>query len=131
MADRICLDTTMLVLLLRNDTATVEWMKNQESQSLLFTTYVNAFELYCGAYASTYKEQNLRAAQELLQRLHVLNLSPESVRHAGDVWATLKTTGQAIEIRDLLIGTIALVEGCRLKTKNTKHFERIPGLVVD
>lgn len=131
MADKICIDTDVLVAFLRNNPETVDWLTRIEKDSLLATTYVNAFELYYGAFHSTKIEKNLQATDQLLQRLLLLNLSQKSVCHAGECHAQLKKEGREIEIRDLLIGTIAQTEGFRLKTYNQKHFERIPNLLLE
>lgn len=131
MADRICLDTTVLVDLLRNKSETVEWMKTAEKTSLLTTTFINAFELFTGAFLSQAKDKNIRATEALLQRLRLLTLSHESARRAGECYALLQKEGNIVEIRDILIGSIALAEGCSIKTRNVKHFTRISGIVVE
>ena len=50
--------------------------------------------------------------------------------HAG-ITAQLMSQGQPIGINDTLIGAIALTHGHSVLTTNPKHFERIPGLVVE
>ena len=131
MADRICVDTDVLIGLLRKDPASVSWFSRFEGKAILATTQINGFEMYCGAFYSIRREENLQAAEKLLQKMIMLNLTHESTRHAGEWFAKLKKKGHSIEMRDLLIGAIALTEGFRLKTYNRKHFEQMEGLILE
>ena len=132
MEDKICLDTDFLVNFLRNQKEEVEFIKKNEINKDLATTYINLFELYYGAYKSNEKENNLKAIALLLSRINVLDFSINSVKKAGEVLAKLEKEGNIIEFRDLFIGTIALTSDYSIKTKNIKHFSRIDGLnIVD
>lgn len=128
MEDKICLDTDILVNFLRNNKEEAEFIKENEKDKDLATTYMNLFELYYGAYKSTERENNLKAISKLLTRISILNFSDESVRKAGEILAKLEKDGRPIEFRDLFIGTIALVNNYAVKTNNIKHFSRIEGL---
>ena len=128
MEDKICLDTDFLVNFLRNNKEEVEFIKKNEIDKDLATTYVNLFELYYGAYKSNEKQNNLKSISLLLSRLHILNFSNDSVKKAGEILASLEKKGKSIEFRDLFIGTIALVNNYSIKTKNIKHFSRMEGL---
>lgn len=130
MENKICLDTDFLVNFLRNSKEEAEFVKNNESDKDMATTYINLFELYYGAYKSREKDNNLKAISNLLNRLNILNLSDESVKKAGEVLAKLEKEGKIIEFRDLFIGTIALVNKYSMKTKNIKHFNRIEELEI-
>ncbi len=128
MEDKICLDTDFLVNFLRNSKEEVEFVKKNEIGEGLATTYVNLFELYYGAYKSAQKENNLKAISILLNRINILDFSNESVKKAGEIFAKLERDGKIMEFRDLFIGTIALINGYSVKTRNAKHFIRIEGL---
>ena len=130
MENKICLDTDFLVNFLRNGKEEIEFIRKNEANKHIVTTYINLFELYYGAYRSNKPENKLKAISALLNRIHLLNLTNESVKKAGDVQAKLREKGEMIEFRDLFIGTIALVNGCSIKTNNVKHFNRIEGLIV-
>lgn len=129
MERKICLDTDILIDFLRNKEYAVTFLREHEKAALL-TTHINAFELYQGAFLSDRQENNVKKVEELLDRLLILNLTRESVKTAGSLFASLKKEGMPIEIRDLFIGTIALSDQCALKTNNKKHFERIRGLTI-
>ncbi len=130
MEQKTCLDTTVLVDLLRNDPDTVEFLKHAEQQGSTFaTTDVTLFELYYGAY-KTKRQHNIEQVHTLKERLRILKLSSAAAELAGKLAAQLEEKAQPLDFRDLLIGSIAVTEGYAIKTKNKKHFEKIPGLTL-
>lgn len=128
--ENICLDTDILVDLLRNKKEALTFIEANELTNNLATTYINLFELYYGAMISSSKEQNLAALEKLISRLRILNLSKASVHEAGKIMAALVKDGNQVDFRDMFIGTIALTEGFCIKTRNIKHFKKITNLRV-
>ncbi len=126
--DKICLDTDFLIDFLRGKEYAISFVSKVEDGAVLATTYVNLYELYVGAYKSENPPREIANFAALKNRLLLLNLSEESVQLAGKIRAGLVKTGDIIEIRDLLIGAIAAVNGFSVKTNNMKHFSRIPGI---
>ena len=122
METKICVDTTVLVDFLRNKKEAIEWIDGHK-HCILATTTINLFELYLGAYLQN--PNSVHAVQQLAQRLLILNLSDESSRHAGEQLALLQKSGQDVEFRDVLIGSIAATENFAVKTNNKKHFSRM------
>ena len=122
----VVLDTDVLVSDLRGKTSVLRDIEGRAPA----TTVVNAFELFLGAYKSRESSANLSATRGLLASLNVLSLSVKAAERAGEVSAQAQRTGEALEIRDLLVGCISREEGFPLLTYNVKHFRRIPGLKV-
>ncbi len=129
MEDRIIIDTNILIDLLRNRSTAVEFFDRMRNNALA-TTDINAFELYFGAYKSKVQEKNLAAAKGLLNSLIMFTASEDAMEVAGKIMARLEEEGRSIEIRDLLIGAIAMTNGFGVATNNIEHFERIDGLEV-
>lgn len=128
---RTVIDTDILIDLLRNVKKVVAFLTEIEQRgSLLSTTVINAFELHYGAHKSREREQNLLAARKLLNRLILLPLELRSAEIAGRIYAELETKGQAIGLRDALIGAITLKRGFTIVTRNVEHFQKITGLTV-
>jgi len=50
---------------------------------------------------------------------------------AADLSAHLERKGQPIESADIFIAATALAHNLILVTRNQRHFERVPGLVVE
>jgi|SRR3989344_5757121 len=130
MEDKICLDTDFLVDFLRDSKNAVDFIKQNEASKNLATTPINVFELYYGAYKSEKKEENLKAINVLLERINVLNFSVDSSKKAGEILANLEKNGELVEFRDILIGSIALVNDYSIKTNNVKHFHKMKGLSI-
>lgn len=66
-----------------------------------------------------------------LTTLPVLTPDLASARLFGEVKARLATAGQVVADADLFIAAVALSRGATLATGNRKHYERIPGLVLE
>ena len=122
----LVLDTDVLVANLRGKDAVLRDLDSK----VLATTVVNAFELFHGAHRSRESAANLSATRGLLESLELLTLDVKAAERAGETLAQLQRAGEAIGIRDLLIGCIAREKGYSLLTFNTRHFQRIPGLNV-
>lgn len=72
-----------------------------------------------------------RIEKELLGRLEILEVGLEEALLAGELLAGLSSTGQKIDVEDVLIAATALTHGFTVVTNNVRHFERIPGLRVE
>jgi len=128
--DGLIVDTDILIDLLREKDYAVSLIKKLEDEVKLATSAINAFELYRGAYKSQNQEKNLASVKGLLNSLCMLNTDEDSMEIAGKITARLEREGNMIDIRDLLIASIALVNGFGVLTNNVKHFNRVPHLRV-
>ena len=126
-----CLDSDLLVAILRGDKDAKSMMDELDAQGSCATTSVNAFEITYGASMSRNKASNLEAVKVILQRLEVIPLDLPSSQKAGEVMAGLSSSGEMIDFRDALIAGIALENGLTLLTRNKKHFARISKLKVE
>ncbi len=128
--DKICLDTDFLIDAMRGKEEAAVFLLDNEDKAIFAITYISLFELYRGAFSSVNEEDQVLAVDKLKTKFQMLNLSEESVKLAGKIMAKLKKTGEAIDFRDLFIGSIALVNGFAIKTGNLKHFNKIPQLKI-
>ena len=96
----------------------------------LVTSAINAFELYRGAYKSQNQEENLASVKGILNSLRILNTDEDSMEMAGKITARLECDGNMMDIRDLLIASIAMVNGFGVLTNNVGHFNKIEHLKV-
>ena len=125
--ENICLDTDIVINFLRGKPEEVAFIAQNEFNHKLAITIISLFELYHEAYKSG-KEMNIQQVHELARRFVILRVSPQAAEYGGRLLAELEKDGTPIDMRDLLIGSIAKVEGFKMKTKNMKHFKRIEGL---
>jgi len=128
--DGLIVDTDILIDLLRKKDYAVSLIKKLEDEVELATSAINAFELYRGAYKSRNQEKNLASVKGLLNSLRMINTDEDSVEIAGKITASLERDGNMMDIRDLLIASIALVNGFGILTNNVGHFNKIPHLRV-
>lgn len=123
--------------LLRKDDAAISWLTSSEEQAL-YTSEVNVFELYTGLYRiskNTSKSKMKKRAEELeqvLTRMEVLPFEREASIESARLLADMMNKGKPVGARDVMIAGTTLANGIhRLLTRNTKHFQRISGLIIE
>jgi predicted nucleic acid-binding protein len=126
---RVVLDTDIIIDHLRG-AAAPSLVTRLQDESALATTQVNSFELYYGAYKSKSARVNLASVKGFLSTITLLEFDETSAEKSGQVLAQLETKGLAIDPRDIFIGCTSLVHGYPLLTKNQRHLDRIPDLLV-
>lgn len=72
-----------------------------------------------------------RTQQEVLTLVQWLPFDARAAMAAADVGAALRQRGEPVEETDLFIAATALVRGFSVSTRNVRHFERVPGLMVE
>jgi tRNA(fMet)-specific endonuclease VapC len=126
-----CLDTDLLVGVLRKQERATRKVEELDKQGRQATTAVNAFELFYGASKSKMVEENIRETSRLLSRLELLPLTIRSAEKSGLLFGALELKGLPIEFRDSMIAGIALEHGLALVTRNKRDYSRIPGLTLE
>jgi predicted nucleic acid-binding protein len=66
--------------------------------------------------------------EHLLAGLQAIPISEPVARVHADVWSELSERGEPIGAHDLWIAATAIAHGLILATRNSSHFERVPGL---
>lgn len=125
MAGRL-FDTDILVDTLRGARNAGPRLEAAANLGILYTSAVTVFELECGALA---KDEQLKI-RRLLAYFDVVSLDHVSAVAAGAIDRTLRAAGIRLDARDTLIAGTALAYGMELVTRNRRHFDRVPGLVV-
>lgn len=116
MVRKICLDSDVLIALLKKDEQTKRKLESLDAN--FYTTSVNSFEVWYGRKKS-------ETVFQLLEWLNLLELNDKSARLAADMLRDLKKKGKMIEMRDLFIGAVCITNDVELFTYNKKHFERL------
>jgi tRNA(fMet)-specific endonuclease VapC len=127
---KFLLDTDTCVYLLNGNPSLKKKVEEVGVFSLAISNSVLA-ELYFGAYNSKKVEDNLKRINLFKKNLTILSDSQESALRFGKIKADLRSKGKIIEDFDILIASIAIVNGCILITNNTDHFERIDDLQIE
>jgi tRNA(fMet)-specific endonuclease VapC len=101
----------------------------EQRGEVVYTTAINVAELYHGANNSQSIEQSTAKVEKILDKFLILDLDYKSAKTWGRLSAQLKSN--AIGERDLFIASIALSHKQSLLTRNSRHFERVPGLTME
>ncbi len=117
-----CLDTDLLVALLRGDAEAKKFVSDNQGE--LRTTVITACELFHGAFKAR-NPRHVEQVRGLLSTLEVLPLSPDAAEKFGQLNASLHTDGKTVADFDLLIASTCIANGEVLVTRNGRHFEKI------
>ncbi len=97
----------------------------------LAMTAISVGELVHGACKSGRATENLARLDVLLAAVIVLPYDEATARRFGLLKAELERAGTQLSDLDLQIASIALQYDAPLVTHNRRHFERVPGLVME
>ena len=126
----VCLDTSFIVDLLRGNKEARALLVQVRSQPDTPTIAApTVMELMSSAKRDLGGAEQVRV-DEFLAGIEVLSLDAASARLAGEVEAKLILAGETVPAVDVMIGAIARHHNEALITRNTKHFNRVPGLEV-
>jgi len=124
----VCLDTNLLVALLRGDDSAAKVVGGfEDSGKPLRTTAITEYELFKGAHLSSRREENLQRLRRLFDGTEVLRLTSEACIEAGRIYSRLDSRGTMINEFDVLIGGIVIASEETLVTRD-EHFTAIEGL---
>lgn len=90
------------------------------------------YELYWGVgYVDTPQDEK-DALDAVVETKEIYDVTPEIARKAGRIAGSLSSQGEPLnDPGDEIIGATGVVHDEPVLTKNTAHFERIPGLEVE
>jgi tRNA(fMet)-specific endonuclease VapC len=124
------LDTNILVYAFKGQRGCREHINRAPAQSLAISS-ITIFEIEFGLAKSNNPSHLREYLQKLQLRSQLLGLDEHSAAQAGRLRAYLAALGQPIGPYDLLIAGIALAHNLTLVTRNTREFERVPGLKIE
>ena len=131
-----CLDTSCLLDLagrsgrrVRTRAEVVVASQVQQGERLS-TTRINVAELLVGVHLSTDPDDEGRRVDVLLDDLEIFEFDAVAARCFAAQTAALKRRGRPIGDLDVMIASIALVNGESLITRNATHFREIEGLTM-
>jgi tRNA(fMet)-specific endonuclease VapC len=123
---RYLLDANAVIALL-NDTASAAAQRaRRETPGNVAISAIVAHELFYGAFKSRRAAQNVALIDAL--QFAVIEFDREDARQAGEVRASLASTGTPIGPYDVLIAGQAVARNMILVTHNTREFSRVPDL---
>lgn len=123
------LDTDVCIEILRGNRQVIA--RRRESLDEVATSWITASELSYGAAKSRAPVKNQNLVIEFLATLPVVGLNLPAAELFGRHKAALERQGNRLADADLLIAAIAMAQGATLITGNVRHYERIPGLLIE
>ena len=128
------LDTTVLIDLMRGgvrgERAADAVRRSHSDGERAVTTRFNVAELYVGVERSQTPSVEGRRVERVLEGLPILEFDERAARVFGRPAAHAASRGQPVGDMDALIASVAIVSGLALVTRNARHFEGLPGLLV-
>ena len=109
----VVLDTDFLINLLLDRKEETSFIKRHEGKTFS-TTSINIVELYSWAYRSKDRLAAWRDIETLRESLILLNLNDAAVKRSGVIVSEIEKQGKSIDLRDLLIKSIAETNGCQI-----------------
>lgn len=122
------LDTDICIELIKHNEKVLDKIEAVGVENC-FVTEITIAELYYGAAKSGRKEQ-YKDIEYILQFFDVIPIYP-SLRFYGTTKAELEKQGKKIGEFDLLIGTCSVYNHFVMVTSNIKHFDHIPGIMIE
>ncbi len=126
--ERVALDTTFLI-----DLQNEKRRRGRSRGARAFLEANPKTELFLpvtamGEYLEGFEDPASPAARALITPLKTLDVSDRVAATYAEVARTLRQEGRLIGTNDLWIGCTSLAAGLPLATRNSEHFQRIPGL---
>lgn len=126
---RYMLDTNICIYTIKRRPRELLDTFNRHAGQMCISTITLA-ELLHGAEKSQQVERNLRAVEDFVSRLEVMEYFSDAAAHYGDIYATLQKQGRVIGVNDMHIAAHARSRGHIIIT-NDGDFERVEGLRVE
>ena len=123
MAEKICLDTDIIIAVLKEDRLIIEFLDKITNEDI-FITSITVFELFL-------RHTNLDVIENFIENVQILSLDDNSAKKASELYKLLSKKGEILDLRDLFIASICLNNNLKLLTLNRKHFERVPRLELE
>jgi tRNA(fMet)-specific endonuclease VapC len=125
------LDTNMCIYLIKKKPPEVLRKFSEYTVGDIGVSSVTAAELYFGVQKSQHPAQNLRALEQFLLPLTVVELGHGAAVAYGRIRATLEERETPIGPLDTLIAAHAVAMDLTLVTNNVREFARVPGLKIE
>jgi tRNA(fMet)-specific endonuclease VapC len=125
----ILLDTDACIELLKGNRRIMQ--RRGRYDDTVGVCFMTIAELYYGAEKSSEPEANFAAIEKLLLSVEIVQTDHSILKRFGALKASLQKKGSPPADADALIAAATLEKADKLVTGNARHFERIPGLVLE
>ena len=121
------LDTSFLIDVIRKHEPAKTLLDTLDKEGPHVTSAIVAHEFLVGAFGATESEKELKARNDLLSRIVILEFDLAAANRSAVIEADLRSKGEMIGGADILIAGTMISRGIStIVTKNVRHFEKIP-----
>lgn len=124
------LDTDVIVDFFNNDSSIIKNIGKRRNIPMYISS-LTLCELYRGAFLLTNAEAEQENIFKLLVNTEFIALNKKACKIFGKNNAYLLKIGKITQDVDLMISSIAISKDLILVTRNKKHFENIPSLMIE
>jgi tRNA(fMet)-specific endonuclease VapC len=124
------LDTNICSYILKNRPPSVKARFDELGSDALALSTVVLAELYYGAARHPKGLTIRRDIDDFSSRLDVIPWDEAAAEHYGAIRAELEKEGNPIGAMDMMIAAHARSRGATLVSNNTRHFQKVPGLII-
>jgi len=125
----IVLDTDVCIELLKGKEKVIKIRESIDDD--IGISFMSIAELYYGAEKSTNQIKNYNEIEKLLLSMEIIQSDYRILKRFGKIKALLQKQGITLADADIFVAATTLETGTKLITGNVRHFERIPGLVIE
>jgi len=128
----VMFDTDFIVAVLRGDkTALKRLLDYESSEEYACMSTVTVFELLRGVQRSRNSEKDRETYAKAVAKMYAADYTYIEADLTAHIDARLARAGTPIGLPDMMIAATCLSIGHFLVTRNTRHFEMVPGLKVE
>ncbi len=125
------LDSDIIIDFLRNRNDAINKISSLRAKSAkICTTVLNYQEVMRGLIKKQHQEKE-DIAEMFFSSLDIASYGINEAKIAARIEAHLEFAGQKISGFDIPIAAICLASNAAIVTRNTKHFQRVPGLKIE
>lgn len=125
-----CLDTDIIIEYFRGNDAVKNKIENIGENDSIGLTWLSVYEFFKGICASgKFDEEDF--LMRMVNSAIMMEETYESSKMGGEIYASLKKSGNLLNDADILIASIVKEHGAVLITNNEGHFKRINGLKIE
>jgi len=125
----ILLDTDVCIELLKGNRRILQ--RRGRYDDPVGVCFMTIAELCYGAERSREPEKNFDTIEKLLLSLEIVQTDLPILKRFGAIKSALRKDGAPLADADVFIAAATLEKADRLITGNARHFDRIPGLVME
>lgn len=117
MVTKICLDTSIVIALLKKKENYESFLKSLE-ECELYISSITVFELFM-------RKSNLEDVGKLVSQIMILPFGETEAKKASELFKKQAKEGKTVDFRDLFIAATAINNNCKIFTLDNDDFGKI------